>query len=192
MCTIIRHVFSCGNGSSKVAYVVTSTFSHLQILNLSACKNLADSCLDALYKEHALPSLRELDLSYSSVGQTAISHLLSCCTNLVHLNLNGCTNLRDLVWGSSNSHSCEDLVEICPSNSITKENEHLLEVLNCTGCSKLEKVFIPSMSNCFHLSKLSLKLSVNLREVDLTCCALRTLNLRLEFFRTFFYLYLGS
>ncbi|XP_020100177.1 F-box/LRR-repeat protein 15-like isoform X1 [Ananas comosus] len=149
----------------------------LKILNLSACKNLADSCLDALYKEHALPSLRELDLSYSSVGQTAISHLLSCCTNLVHLNLNGCTNLRDLVWGSSNSHSCEDLVEICPSNSITKENEHLLEVLNCTGCSKLEKVFIPSMSNCFHLSKLSLKLSVNLREVDLTCCALRTLNL---------------
>ena len=159
----------------------------MQILRLSACKFLTDSSLDALYKEGALPALRELDLSYSSIGQSAILGLLACCTNLVNMNLNGCANMHDLVWDSSDSHLSDMIVDIYPSNSVSVGNEdqvfgktqHLLEILNCIGCPNIKKVVITSSACCFHLSRLNLNLSANLKEVDLACFNLSSLNLRL-------------
>lgn len=176
-----------------ISFVGTLTnFRLLQILKLSACKYLTDSSLEALYKKGALPALIDLDLSYSSIGQTAISALLSCCTNLVHVNLNGCTNLCQLVWGSSN-HSSEMLLDACSSNSTTmaskvalRKSDHLLEVLNCTGCPNVKKILIPSTANCLYLSKLNFNLSTSLKEVDLTCISLCTLNLRSVFPSIFF------
>lgn len=159
---------------------------HLQILKLSACKFLSDSSLDALFKEGALPALRELDLSYSSIGQSAILGLLACCTNLVNLNLNGCAYLHDLQWGSGDCQSSMN-VDICLSNSVSmgsehevfRKTEHFLEILNCIGCPNMKKVTITSSACCFHLSKINLNLSINLKEVDLVCFNLSSLNLRL-------------
>jgi hypothetical protein len=152
------------------------------VLKLSACKYLTDSSLDTLYKENALPSLLELDLSYSSIGQSAITELLASCTNLVNVNLNGCTNLHELVCSSPDAMSVDDG---CPSDSLNEDanmvswkSERLLEVLNCTGCPNIRKVVIPSGANCLHLSKINLNLSTNLKEVDLTCPNLSVLNLR--------------
>jgi hypothetical protein len=156
-----------------------------QVLKLSACKYLSDSSLDPLYREGALPMLVELDLSYSSIGQTAIEELLACCTNLVNVNLNGCTNLHELVCGSEYYWSIDMPVDVYPSDSApetTKElngrPDYLLEVLNCTGCPNIKKVVIPSMANYLNLSKINLNLSTNLKEVDLKCSNLYSLNLR--------------
>ncbi|XP_039124924.1 F-box/LRR-repeat protein 15 isoform X1 [Dioscorea cayenensis subsp. rotundata] len=164
---------------------VFETCSQLEILKLSACKYLTDTSLDALYKGGALPALRELDLSYSSIGQLAISELLAACTNLVNLNLNGCANMVELLWGTSSSHSSDMLVSDCPANLEVMESdgesfrkpERLLEILNCTGCPNIKKVLIPPAAWCFHLSKLNLNLSTNLKEVDLACSNLSSLNL---------------
>ncbi|CAN6299529.1 unnamed protein product [Urochloa humidicola] len=154
----------------------------LKVLKLSACKYLGDSSLDALYRDGVLPLLVELDLSYSPIGQTAIEDLLACCTNLVNVNLNGCTNLQELVCDDCSSVDMP--VDFCPSNSAPAKNEEiseqsgrLLEVLNCTGCPNIKKVVISSMANFLHLSKINLNLSTNLKEVDLTCCNLHSLNL---------------
>ncbi|OEL28846.1 F-box/LRR-repeat protein 15 [Dichanthelium oligosanthes] len=156
----------------------------LKVLKLSACKYLSDSSLDALYREGALPLLVELDLSYSSIGQTAIEDLLVCCTNLVNVNLNGCTNLQELVCGSDDCSSVDMPVDFSLPNSAPVKNEEisersgrLLEVLNCTGCPNIKKVAIPSMANFLHLSKINLNLSTNLKEVDLMCSNLYSLNL---------------
>ncbi|CAM0957009.1 unnamed protein product [Alopecurus aequalis] len=156
----------------------------LKVLKLSACKYLSDTSLDPLYREGALPMLVELDLSYSSIGQTAIEELLACCTNLVNVNLNGCTNLHELVCGSDYYWSIDMPVDVCPSDSApekTKEisgrPDYLLEVLNCTGCPNIKKVVIPSMANYLNLSKINLNLSTNLKEVDLKCSNLYILNL---------------
>lgn len=153
-----------------------------QVLKLSACKYLTDSSLDALYKLGALPSLLELDLSYSSIGQSAITELLASCTNLVNVNLNGCTNLHELVCFLPDATLLDDS---CPSDSaivdadmVRWKSERLLEVLNCTGCPNIRKVVIPSGANCLHLSKINLNLSTNLKEVSLTCSNLSILNLR--------------
>lgn len=155
------------------------------MLKLSACKYLSDSSLDALYREGALPLLVELDLSYSSIGQNAIEDLLACCTNLVNVNLNGCTNFQELVCGSDDSSSVDMPVDFCPPSSspikseeISERSGRLLEVLSCTGCPNIKKVVIPSIANFLHLSKISLNLSTNLKEVDLTCSNLFMLNLR--------------
>nr|AAM01146.1 Putative F-box protein family [Oryza sativa Japonica Group]AAM44890.1 Putative F-box protein family [Oryza sativa Japonica Group] len=99
----------------------------LKILKLSACKYLSDSSLDALYREGALPMLVELDLSYSSIGQTAIEELLSCCTNLVNVNLNGCTNLHQLVCGSDDCSSGDMPVDVCPPDSAPVRSEEISE-----------------------------------------------------------------
>ncbi|KAG8091312.1 hypothetical protein GUJ93_ZPchr0012g20512 [Zizania palustris] len=156
----------------------------LKILKLSACKYLSDASLEALYREGALPMLVELDLSYSSIGQTAIAELLSCCTNLVNVNLNGCTNLYQLVCGSDDCSPVDMPVDVCHSDSaplrseeISERSDRLLEVLNCTGCPNIKKVIIPSMATYLRLSKINLNLSTNLKEVDLTCSNLYTLNL---------------
>ncbi|KAJ3702504.1 hypothetical protein LUZ61_006209 [Rhynchospora tenuis] len=157
---------------------VFDSCSRLKVLKLSACKYLTDSSLDALYKQGALASLLELDLSYSSIGQNAITELLANCTNLVNVNLNGCTNLHELVCVSPDAMSIDDS---CPSNSGNKDadmkSERLLEVLNCTGCPNIKKVVITSGANCLHLSKINLNLSTNLKEVDLACSNLSILNL---------------
>jgi len=147
-----------------------------------ACKYLTNSSLDALYKEDALPALRELDLSYSTVGQSAIKGLLSWCTNLTNVNLNGCANLHDLIWSVSN-----DLLSIGGTSSTLLPMEdridifsypgRLLETLNCVGCPNIKKVVIPRSAQCFHLSKLNLHLSANLKEVDISCPKLNSLNL---------------
>ncbi|KAJ1257041.1 hypothetical protein BS78_K228700 [Paspalum vaginatum] len=163
---------------------VFDSCTQLKVLKLSACKYLSDSSLDALYREGALPLLVELDLSYSSIGQTAIEDLLACCTNLVNVNLNGCTNLQELVCGSDDCSSVDMPVDFCPPYSAPVKNDEInersgrqLEVLNCTGCPNIKKVVIPSMANFLHLSKINLNLSTNLKEVDLTCSNLFTLNL---------------
>ncbi|PKA52374.1 F-box/LRR-repeat protein 15 [Apostasia shenzhenica] len=163
---------------------VFDTCTQLVILKLSACKYLTDCSLDALYNYGALPTLRELDLSYSSIGQSAISDLLASCTNLVNVNLNGCVYMHQLVWDLSGFHSSGTLVDIASSNLIpltkdyqTFRSEHRLEVLNCTGCPYIKKVIFPSMACCLHLAKLNLNLSTNLKEVDLACTNLNSLNL---------------
>ncbi|XP_044969313.1 F-box/LRR-repeat protein 15 isoform X2 [Hordeum vulgare subsp. vulgare] len=156
----------------------------LKVLKLSACKYLSDSSLEPLYREGALPMLVELDLSYSSIGQTAIEELLACCTNLVNVNLNGCTNLHELVCGSDYRLSGDMPVDAPPPDSTPDNTKEIkesmdcrLEVLNCTGCPNIKKVVIPSTANYLNLSKINLNLSANLKEVDLKCYNLYNLNL---------------
>ncbi|PKU79035.1 F-box/LRR-repeat protein 15 isoform X2 [Dendrobium catenatum] len=157
----------------------------LLILKLSACKCLEDSSLDALYNGGALPALRELDLSYSSIGQAAIVDLLAYCRNLVNVNLNGCACLHKLAWGSTEFQSTgmkigptlSNLLPLGNGDISCNKSDHLLEFLNCTGCPYLKKVVIPSTACCFRLTKLNLNLSANLKEVDLACPNLSSLNL---------------
>lgn len=143
----------------------------LRVLKLQACKYLTDSSLEALYKEGALPALRELDLSYGTICQSAIEELLGCCTHLTHVSLNGCVNMHDLNWGSDTfSHEMlNPTLEVQPNR--------LLENLNCVGCPNIRKAVIPLVARCFYLSSLNLSLSANLKEVDVACFNLCFLNL---------------
>lgn len=75
----------------------------LKVLRLLACKYLGDSALDALHCKETLPELRELDLSYGSLGHDALKGVLTKCTYLTHVNFNGCAKLSDLVWEASES-----------------------------------------------------------------------------------------
>ena len=160
------------------------------MLKLQACKYLTDSSLEPLYKEDALPALQELDLSYGTLCQSAIEELLSCCTHLTHVSLNGCVNMHDLNWDCSAGGQLSEL----PSTSLTSsvfspeiEGEsvqlpnRLLQNLNCVGCQSIKKVHIPPAARCCHLSSLNLSLSYYLKEVDLACLNLNFLNLRLVF-----------
>ncbi|GLT85604.1 hypothetical protein SLE2022_037910 [Rubroshorea leprosula] len=146
----------------------------LKVLKLQACKYLADSSLEPLYKEGALPALQELDLSYGTLCQSAIEELLAYCTHLTHVSLNGCVNMHDLNWGSSGGP------ELFSPVNITEPIEHanrLLQNLNCVGCLNIRKVLIPPAARCLLLSSLNLSLSLNLKEVDLACLNLSILNL---------------
>ncbi|KAM7510742.1 hypothetical protein LguiB_009617 [Lonicera macranthoides] len=147
----------------------------LKVLKLQACKYLTDSSLEALYKEGALPALRELDLSYGTLCQSAIEELLACCTHLTHVSLNGCVNMHDLNWGYSVDVPSQknDVIELL----VEQQPNRLLQNLNCVGCPNIKKVLIPSMARCFHLSSLNLSLSSNLKEVDVACFNLCFLNL---------------
>ena len=167
--------------------VLTFPLSLSQVLKLQACKYLADSSLEPLYKEGALPALQELDLSYGTLCQSAIEELLAFCTHLTHVSLNGCVNMHDLNWGCSGGGQISELPSIYSSSSmLSPENIHepieqanrLLQNLNCVGCPNIRKVFIPPAARCFHLSSLNLSLSANLKEVDLACFNLCFLNLR--------------
>ncbi|XP_042479294.1 F-box/LRR-repeat protein 15-like [Macadamia integrifolia] len=157
----------------------------LKVLKLQACKYLTDSSLEALYKEGALPALRELDLSYGSLCQSAIEELLACCTHLTHVSLNGCVNMHDLNWSYSGGQlsemsSINGSSAVCSPEIIQEPIMHpdrLLQNLNCVGCSNIKKVVIPPRARCFHLSSLNLSLSANLKEVDVTCFNLSFLNL---------------
>ncbi|KAI3994998.1 hypothetical protein MKX01_019812 [Papaver californicum] len=154
----------------------------LKVLKLQACKYLEDSSLEALYKDGALPSLIELDLSYGSICQSAIEELLSCCTHLTHVSLNGCNNMHDLNWGFScgvplSEVSSTNFPSSTENERPTEEPDRLLQNLNCVGCSNIKKVVIPEIARCFHLSSLNLSLSANLKEVDVACFNLSFLNL---------------
>ncbi|KAF8097056.1 hypothetical protein N665_0296s0037 [Sinapis alba] len=153
----------------------------LKVLKLQACKYLTDSSLEPLYKEGALPALEELDLSYGTLCQTAIDDLLAYCTHLTHLSLNGCVNMHDLDWGSTNVQLF-DYFGVYSSSGNTQEEpaetaNRLLQNLNCVGCPNIRKVCIPPAARFYHLSSLNLSLSVNLKEVDLACSNLVLLNL---------------
>lgn len=156
---------------------------------MQACKYLTNSSLDALYKEGALPALRELDLSYGTICQSAIEELLACCTHLTHVSLNGCINMHDLDWGSSISrypkfshdNNSSDRLPFNCDPVLIEQPDRLLQYLNCVGCPNIKKVVIPPMARCLHLSSLNLSLSANLKEVDLACFNLGFLNLRSVF-----------
>ncbi|KAI9106891.1 hypothetical protein K1719_022419 [Acacia pycnantha] len=164
---------------------VFKSCSKLQVLKLQACKYLTDSSLEPLYKWGALPALRELDLSYGTLCQSAIEELLACCTQLTHVSLNGCVNMHDLNWSFNHGQASELLALNISSSMISNEDVHgssnppnrLLQNLNCVGCQNIRKVLIPPMARCWHLLYLNLSLSANLKEVDLTCLSLCFLNL---------------
>ncbi|CAJ2675178.1 unnamed protein product [Trifolium pratense] len=160
-------------------------FDSCSQLKLQACKYLTDSSLEPLYKGGALPALQELDLSYGTLCQKAIEELLSCCTHLTRVSLNGCVNMHDLNWGYSRGKFPElpgiSILSTASSyDNIHVSNEQptrLLQNLNCVGCPNIRKVFIPSTANCSHLLFLNLSLSANLKEVDVACLNLCWLNL---------------
>ncbi|XP_057832760.2 F-box/LRR-repeat protein 15 isoform X2 [Cryptomeria japonica] len=174
---------------------VFETCSRLKVLKLQACKYLMNTSLDALHRGQALPGLRELDLSYSSLCQSAIEKLLAWCPHLTHVSLNGCANMYDLDWGLEaarlyNCTSIDNAVSVHTGQTSTDELEsssdwmdderiqdRLLENLNCVGCPNIKKVTIPASACCLHLSSLNLSLSANLKEVALGCCNLISLNL---------------
>ncbi|KAK0572047.1 hypothetical protein LWI29_025371 [Acer saccharum] len=159
--------------------------SQLKVLKLQACKYLADSSLEPLYKEGSLPALQELDLSYGTLCQSAIEELLAYCTHLTHVSLNGCINMHDLNWGSTGGLPFEPPSVYSSYVNFSHENIHgsaeqrnrLLQNLNCVGCQNIRKVLIPPQARCFHLSSLNLSLSANLKEVDVACFNLCFLNL---------------
>eukprot|EP00250_Pteridium_aquilinum_P013942 c21675_g1_i1 orf=375-3545(-) len=91
----------------------------LKTLRLLACKYLVDTALDSLHGKKNLPELRELDLSYGTLGQTALEGLLSQCTHLTHVNINGCVNLHDLDWESKPPP---------PKSSMAHEKTNLISV----------------------------------------------------------------
>ena len=149
-------------------------------MKLQACKYLNDSSLEPLHKAGALPALRELDLSYGTLCQSAIEDLLAYCTHLTHVSMNGCINMHDLNWGSTEPPSYQS--SSVSSNQLLKKHiekpHRLLQNLNCVGCPSIKKVYIPSAAQCMHLSSLNLSLSVNLKEADIACSNLCFLNLR--------------
>ncbi|BFG18060.1 hypothetical protein CerSpe_043340 [Prunus speciosa] len=157
----------------------------LKVLKLQACKYLSDSSLEPLYKERALPALQELDLSYGTLCQSAIEELLSFCTHLTHVSLNGCVNMHDLNWASSGGRPSELSSISAPSGMFLPQSAHepieqpnrLLQNLNCVGCPNIRKVLIPPAARCLHLSSLNLSLSANLKDVDVSCFNLCFLNL---------------
>ncbi|XP_076940646.1 F-box/LRR-repeat protein 15-like [Bidens hawaiensis] len=131
------------------------------ILKWQACKYLTDSSLKPLYKDEALPKLRELDLSYGSLCQTSIEELLACCTQLTHVSLNGCVNMHDLNWSFTVDHVYQPF----------------LQNLNCVVCPNIKKVLISSITQFSNLSSLNMSLSAYLKEVDVACYNLCFLNL---------------
>ncbi|KAE8658036.1 F-box/LRR-repeat protein 15 [Hibiscus syriacus] len=125
----------------------------LKVLKLQACKYLSHSSLEPLYKEGALRELRDLDLSYVTLCQSAIEELLAYCTRLTHLSLNGCINMHDLNLGSPASRieflgvhkdlACFLLEHQCASRAgeqFTAEPELLLKL----SCPRLISLFLQS------------------------------------------------
>ena len=158
-------------------------FCFLKVLKLQACKYLTKSSLEPLYKGGALPALQELDLSYGTLCQSAIEELLSCCTHLTHVSLNGCVNMHDLNWGCTHGQVSELPTVHISSGMSSNENvcpNRSLQNLNCVGCSNIRKVLIPQIAHCFSLLYLNLSLSTNLKEVDVACLNLCFLNLRYD------------
>ncbi|KAI4377016.1 hypothetical protein MLD38_014712 [Melastoma candidum] len=165
---------------------VFKSCTQLKVLKLQACKYLLDSALEPLYKDGALPAIRELDLSYGTLCPSAIEELLACCTHLTHVSLNGCANMHDLDWGCNGGQPGEmECAERGTYNTLWKANssgledppERSLQSLLCVGCPNIRKVHIPPAARCCHLLILNLSLSANLKEVDISCLNLSVLNL---------------
>ncbi|XP_076926226.1 F-box/LRR-repeat protein 15-like [Bidens hawaiensis] len=142
----------------------------LKVLKLQACKYLTDTSLEPLYKDGALPTLRELDLSYGSLCQASIEELLARCTHLTHVSLNGCVNMHDLNWSFS-------VDRVYASSMASEQPEGYLQNLNCVGCPNIKKVIISSVARFSNLSSLNMSLSAYLKEVDVACSNLCFLNL---------------
>lgn len=68
------------------------------MLTLSACKYLDETALDALHSGKKLPELQVLDISYGSLGRTAIEGVLAHCPHLIKISLNGCAHVTDHLW----------------------------------------------------------------------------------------------
>ncbi|KAL1219568.1 F-box/LRR-repeat protein 15 [Cardamine amara subsp. amara] len=167
----------------------------LKVLKLQACKYLTDSSLEPLYKEGALPALEELDLSYGTLCQTAIDDLLACCTHLTHLSLNGCVNMHDLDWGSTNVQLF-DYFGVYSSSEYThgpaETANRLLQNLNCEVDLACSNLVLLNLSNCCSLEVLKLGCprlaslflqSCNMDEAGVEaaisgCSSLETLDLR--------------
>ncbi|KAK8937693.1 hypothetical protein KSP40_PGU020134 [Platanthera guangdongensis] len=72
----------------------------------------------------------------------------------------GLQSTETLIRGTSSN-----FLPLASSDGIScAKTDHLLEILNCTGCPYLKKVVIPLTASCFHLAKLNLNLSANLKE----------------------------
>ncbi|KAF5802605.1 putative F-box domain, leucine-rich repeat domain superfamily [Helianthus annuus] len=149
---------------------VFASCPQLKILKLQACKYLTDTSLEPLYKDAALPTLRELDLSYGTLCQASIEELLACCTHLTHVSLNGCVNMHDLNWSFS-----ADWAYLSSMGS--NQPQRFLQNLNCVGCPNIKKVLISSVARFSNLSSLNISLSAYLKEVDVACINLCFLNL---------------
>ncbi|PQP99266.1 F-box/LRR-repeat protein 15 [Prunus yedoensis var. nudiflora] len=155
----------------------------LKVLKLQACKYLSDSSLEPLYKERALPALQELDLSYGTLCQSAIEELLSFCTHLTHVSLNGCVNMHDLNWASSGGRPSELSSISAPSGMFLPQSAHepieqpnrLLQNLNCVGCPNIRKDVDVS---CFNLCFLNLSNCCSLEVLKLDCPKLTSLFLQ--------------
>ncbi|GMI94965.1 SLOW MOTION [Hibiscus trionum] len=151
----------------------------LKVLKLQACKYLADSSLEPLYKESALQELRDLDLSYGTLCQSAIEELLAYCTHLTHVSLNGCINMHDLNWGSSGVGF--ESLHVHNGSTNLKEVDlacYNLSFLNLSNCCSLEVLKL----GCPKLTSLFLQ-SCNIEEETvetaiLQCSMLETLDVR--------------
>lgn len=79
---------------------VFSSCPQLRTLSLSSCGSLAkDALAPLLRQEHpALPRLVSLDASYCCLNEQLVARLLSSCTRLEHLALNGCVGVTDALW----------------------------------------------------------------------------------------------
>ncbi|CAK9278008.1 unnamed protein product [Sphagnum jensenii] len=149
----------------------------LKILRLSACKYLSESALDALHGGKVLSELKELDISYGSLGRAAIEGVLAHCPHLTHVSLNGCAHVTDHLW----SHlACPPTLGLGRSEDVElemTESLRALQILSCVGCPNIWTVKIPRDAACLSLSSLNLSLSINIREVRLGCINLTSLNL---------------
>lgn len=82
----------------------------LQVLTLSACKYLDETALDALHSGKKLPELQTLDISYGSLGRTAIEGVLAHCPHLIKISLSGCAHVTDHLWTHLSSTSAHTQV----------------------------------------------------------------------------------
>ncbi|XWS70186.1 hypothetical protein CRYUN_Cryun03dG0027200 [Craigia yunnanensis] len=141
---------------------------HLKVLKLQACKYLADSSLEPLYKEGASRELQDLDLSYGTLCQSAIEELLAYCTHLTHVSLNGCINMHDLNWGST---GCPNIRKVL-----------ILPAARCFHLSSLDLSLSANLKEvdlaCFNLSFLNLSNCCSLEVLKLECPRLTSLFLQ--------------
>ncbi|CAM6098750.1 unnamed protein product [Calypogeia fissa] len=129
----------------------------LKVLRLSACKYLGDTALDALHGGKVLPELRELDLSYGSLGNSAIEGVMALCPHLSHVSLNGLTHVTDHLWArvssppqtavtSGEGSSTEEVgmkevllsaeQDSCPGNPMELPADIAISGCDCSSCTQ--------------------------------------------------------
>lgn len=79
---------------------VFSSCPQLKNLSLSSCRSLkCDALAPLLSAEHpTLRQLTSLDASYCNLDESIIAQLLTSCSRLKHLALNGCSSVTDQLW----------------------------------------------------------------------------------------------